>query len=289
MLVSMTGFGESSVSGEFFDIKMEVKSFNSRYLDIDIKMPKNISYLEIKLNNLIKKRVARGKVIFFINLIENKPLYLPELDNEKLKKYLDIIRSILVTSEIIDDIKIDHLLKFDDIIKYKETVYNKDDLESLIIEGLTHALDGLELMREREGEILKVDILKRLDLLAEIIEKVEMSSKNVYEYWVDKFKMRMKEMNIELDKERIISEAAFYAGKSDIYEELERSKSHIKQFAEIIEKEYPCGKKLDFLCQEFNREFNTIASKSSYTSVINDVIAAKNEIDKIREQVQNIV
>ena len=289
MLVSMTGFGESSVSGEFFDIKMEVKSFNSRYLDIDIKMPKNISYLEIKLNNLIKKRVARGKVIFFINLIENKPLYLPELDNEKLKKYLDIIRSILVTSEIIDDIKIDHLLKFDDIIKYKETVYNKDNLESLIIEGLTRALDGLVLMRETEGKILEEDILKRLELLAGLIKKVEMSSKNVYEYWVDKFKMRMNQMNIELDKERIITEAALYAGKSDITEELERSKSHIKQFTEIVEKEYPCGKKLDFLCQEFNREFNTIASKSSFTSVINDVTRGLVRTPAIREQVQNIV
>lgn len=289
MILSMTGFGRNFVSNDFCSVKTEIKSVNSKFLDLRFRLPKIFSYLEIEMMNVFKEKALRGKIDINVDVQFRKPVKIPKINHNMLNLYLDALREIQMESEVLDDIRIDHLIHYDDILEFTEDTETEEKVGSLIKESANQALDELHNMRQKEGENLYNDLKERIGRLKEYKNNIDKLKENVFEYWFDKFKKRMEKLDIEIQEDRITQEAGFYAEKADITEEVVRIGSHLDQFVETLDNEEFCGKKLDFISQELHREFNTIGSKSNSADIVNIVVSAKSEIDKIREQVQNIV
>jgi uncharacterized protein (TIGR00255 family) len=289
MIKSMTGYGRATATCELCDIKVEMKSVNSKYMDINVKTPKVISYLEIDIRNIVRDILKRCKLDVFVEIKAKKPMSYPKLNVELLKTYLSMANDMKTVMNTDDSVSINTLFQLKDIIDFENDETFGEQIKGLVMQTVENCVLLLDKMREKEGQKLINDIYKRLNLLSEYRDKISKHSKTVFEKWVEKFKKRIEEMEIQADEDRILQEASIYAEKADITEELVRIKSHISQIFEISKTEYPCGKKMDFMAQELHREFNTIGSKSVTVEVLNNVINAKSEIDKIREQIQNIV
>lgn len=289
MIVSMTGYGSAFSSNDFLSATVVIKAVNSKYFDIKVKLPRFLYQKEIDYINILKSKLLRGKIEVFVDITLKKPLRKASLNKEYFTIYMDILRQIQIESEILDDIKIEHLLSFENLIEYLDDPdinhSIEDDAEHLIVE----AVKNIQEMRRIEGSNLEIAIKESLDVLKEHIVKIETFKSTVFQMNLEKYKKRISELTENANEDRIITEAGILSERADITEETERVKSHLNQFRNIMEKEFPCGKKLDFLCQELNREFNTIGSKSGLVDIINLVVSGKSEIDKIREQVQNII
>jgi uncharacterized protein (TIGR00255 family) len=219
-----------------------------------------------------------------------KSQYKPKLNRELLEGYINTLTAAKEEFSLDGSISLDHVISLPDVIGTEEDNTLGDTVGKVLIDALNTALDGLESMRAEEGQALKADLLERIAVLEEVNREIDENRKDVYNFWYDKYTARVKELLPEgFSDERIIQEAALYAERSDITEEVTRIYAHGEHMRQIINSKTACGKKLDFLCQEFNREFNTIGSKSSKIGIINNVVRAKSELDRIREQVQNIV
>ncbi|HAL85481.1 MAG TPA: YicC family protein [Deferribacteraceae bacterium] len=287
---SMTGYGKGISVSESCDVKVEIKSVNSKYLDLNIRMPKYLSFIEISIKNIIRERLERGKVDMFVDVNLKKSQYKPKLNRELLEGYINTLTAAKEEFSLDGSISLDHVISLPDVIGTEEDNTLGDTVGKVLIDALNTALDGLESMRAEEGQALKADLLERIAVLEEMNREIDENRKDVYNFWYDKYTARVKELLPEgFSDERIIQEAALYAERSDITEEVTRIYAHGEHMRQIINSKTACGKKLDFLCQEFNREFNTIGSKSSKIGIINNVVRAKSELDRIREQVQNIV
>ncbi|WP_273265780.1 YicC/YloC family endoribonuclease [Flexistipes sinusarabici] len=289
MILSMTGFGRNFLANDFCYVKTEIKSVNSKYLDLRFRLPKLFNYLEIDLMNIFREKALRGKIDISVDVQFRKPVKIPKINHNMLNLYLDALREIQMESEVLDDIRIDHLIHYDDILEFNEDKETEEKVGAFIKDSVSQALQELNSMRQKEGENLYNDLKERIERLRESAKKIDNLKNSVFDYWFDKFKKRMEKLDIEAQEDRITQEAGFYAEKADITEEVVRVDSHLNQFMSTLEKEDFCGKKLDFISQELHREFNTIGSKSNSADVVNIVVSAKSEIDKIREQVQNIV
>ena len=285
---SMTGYGKIMTGNELCDIKVEMKSVNSRYFDCNVRMPRLFNFMEITLKNVLKDVLVRGKVDVNIDLKLKKQQYKPVLRQDAVESYMNILTELKERFGVHGKISLEHILNFNDILETEETDDLGQRLSDFVISCIKTCAAELDGMRLMEGKNLADDIKSRLDILTAIAADIDINREGVYEYWREKFEKRMADFGVDAE-EKIVQEAAVMAEKADISEEITRISSHVEQFRNIIDTEKESGKKLDFMCQELNREFNTIGSKSGKTAIINNVVQAKSEIEKIREQVQNLV
>lgn len=292
MAISMTGFGRGEYKNDNYHFTVECRTINHKYVDINIRLPRKISFLEDKIRNVVKEYVKRGRVDLYIklDLIGSEDVNL-KFDEKLASEYVNILNNIKSTFNLQDDITVMNIAKFPDIIKSEEKEEDEDLLWSMLKVALDDCLVKLKDMRKEEGIKLSNDIDMRCDLLKDYIEQIENYSYNVVNEYKEKLNNRIAEIldNPSLvDENRLAQEVAIYADKCSITEEIVRFKSHILQLKKTIHKDESIGRKIDFLIQEMNRETNTIGSKSSDLNITNLVVEIKSELEKIREQIQNI-
>lgn len=292
MLKSMTGYGRGEYANEYFNIIIEIKSVNHRYADIVVKLPRHINFLEEKIKKAVKEKINRGKVDIYVNLeyINESAIDL-KVDVPLAKAYKQILEQLSKELNIDDNVKLFNILGLPEIIKTEKKELDEGLLWSSLKEALDIALDNILEMKILEGEAIKYDILSKLYEIEKLVDEIELRAPNVVIEYRDRLRERIEELlddDIKLDEERLAQEIAIFADKSNINEEIVRLKSHISQFKTIVNEDDAVGRKLDFLIQEMNRETNTIGSKANDIFISNNVVLIKAEIEKIREQVQNI-
>lgn len=292
MAKSMTGFGMGEYKDDKYSISVECKTINHKYLDVNPRLPRKVSFLEDKLRLLVKEYILRGRVDIFIKFdtVSSSGAKLA-YDEDLAKQYFEILNKIKSGFELDCQINPVDISKFPDVISVTEAEEDEEVLWKILREALELALINLSKMRKEEGSKLEKDIRDRSDLLEKYICDIEKFSDTVVEDYRLRLNQRIGEIleNPALvDEARLAQEVAIYADKSNITEEIVRFRSHINQLRNTIVNDDSIGRKLDFLIQEMNREVNTIGSKSSAIDITNLVIQIKSELEKIREQVQNI-
>ena len=292
MIRSMTSFGRSSSEeGKKRVFTVEMKSVNSRYLDVNIRMPKSIISLEEEIRKMISNSLNRGKVDVFINIKNyNEGAGVPKVDINLAQGYLQCFKEIEEKLNIKNDISVMQIARFPEVITMIEEEYKIDEIWEELKPLISSSLDMMINMREVEGEKLKEDILIKINQIEELVSKVEEFADSIPKVFKQKLEERLKDLlgNVEVDENRIATEVCILADKATVDEEIIRLNSHINQVRETLKLNEPIGRKLDFIVQEMNRETNTIGSKSSDIKMTNIVIDIKNILEKIREQVQNI-
>ncbi len=290
MLRSMTGFGHCEYTEQDITFTIEIKTVNHRYSDIFLRMPKQISAFEELIRSLASAKIQRGKIDIYITY-NNKSSDFQEvmIDEGLAKAYCDSMRKISVNLGLRDDISATSLARFPDILKV-EKQDNNEEVGKILEKAFSLALDELLQMRTREGEKLKESLLLNLSVIETYIGKICEKAPFVVKEYKEKLEARLSEL-IDLQKVdpgRIATEVAMFADKCSIDEELVRLRSHIMQMRDMLDAGSPVGKKADFLIQEMNREVNTIGSKASDIDITRNVVELKSEIEKLREQIQNI-
>lgn len=294
MIKSMTGYGRAEGSFEGVGITIELRSVNNRYLDCTVKMPRTYIFAEDALRERVQSQVGRGKVDVFVNITHTGGEALSVTVNEELAKaYIDALWRLYELGNG-QKIKMDYyatdLARFPDVLLVEKQEEDQEAVKGQLLEVLGRALDDFNAMRVREGEKLAADILSRADTIEALTASVEeRSPKTVSEYRA-RLEAKMQEVlqNTQLDESRILTEAAIFADKVAVDEETVRLRSHLSQLRDMLNKGGAVGRKLDFLIQEFNREANTIGSKCNDIEIARTVVDIKAEIEKIREQIQNI-
>lgn len=290
MIKSMTGYGRAKLSKDDREYQIEIKSVNHRYLDISVRIPKQLSYLEETMKKEIAKKVKRGKIDVFVtfenNSLEGKEI---KINTELAKAYIDELKKLAEKENILSDIQVTEISKYPDVLNIQSS-QDDEKITEEVLETVTIATDNLVQMRETEGNKISEDLLKRLNTINKKVEEIAKLSTGLIEEYVVKLEERIKEIlkNQEIDKTRLAQEVVIYADKCSIEEEVTRLNSHISQFKNLLNSNEAIGKKLDFIIQEMNRETNTIGSKANNLEITNGVIDIKTEIENIREQVQNI-
>ncbi|MEY8415687.1 YicC/YloC family endoribonuclease [Tissierella praeacuta] len=292
IIKSMTGFGRGESSNEVYNFKVEIKAVNHRYNDIVVKMPRHISYLEENVKKIIKTEINRGKIDVYINLdYINESAIDIKVDIPLAKSYKDVLEKLSEELELEENIRLFNILGLSEIIKTERKELDEDIAWTCLKEALNMALRDIMNMKVVEGEELKNDMISKLDRIETIVLEIEERSPLVVLEYKGKLRERIGELldkDINIDEDRIASEVAIFADKSNINEEIVRLKSHVKQFLSILNEKDAIGRKLDFLIQEMNREINTIGSKANDMLISQNVVEIKSELEKIREQVQNI-
>ena len=290
MIKSMTGYGKANLEKIERTYQIEIKSVNHRYLDISIKMPKAISYLEEDIKKCISKKIQRGKIDVFVtfenNSAEGKNI---KINTEIAKMYIEQLKKLAESENILSNIEVTEISKYPDVL----TIQNSQDDETIkneLMEVTKNAVNQIIEMKEKEGEKIAEDLTRRLEEIQKKILEISTLSTGLIQEYVVKLKTRVQELlqNQEIDEARLAQEVVIYADKCSVEEEITRLNSHISQFKELLNSNTQIGKKLDFIIQEMNRETNTIGSKANNLEITNDVIDIKTEIENIREQVQNI-
>ena len=293
MIKSMTGFGRGESSDGKRNITAEIKTVNHRYSDINIKMPKRYSFAEERIKAIAKKKIKRGKAEISI-IVENiaEEDMLVKLNTLIAKQYIDNLNELKTTYGLSGDIDIGLIATMPDVMKSVPDVEDEEEIANVMEQAVLLATENLDGMRAVEGAKLAEDLMMRGELVRETVKKIEERAPLVVKDYTEKLYNRIKELTegaVDVPDERILMEAAVFADKSNITEELVRLDSHMIQLKNILSSgESPVGKKLDFLVQEMNREANTIGSKSNDMEITSLMLEAKSEIEKIREQVQNI-
>ena len=292
MIRSMTSFGRSSSEeGKKRFFTVEMKSVNSRYLDVNIRMPKTLISLEEEIRKMISNSLNRGKVDVFINLKNyNDGSGVPKVDINLAKGYFDCLKEIEEKLGIKNDVSVMQIARFPEVITVVEEEDKIEEIWEEIKPLIKDCLDMMVAMREVEGNKLKEDILSKISVIEQLVSKVEEFADTIPKAFKVKLEERLKELlgNVDIDENRIATEVCILADKATVDEEIIRLNSHINQVRETLKLNEPIGRKLDFIVQEMNRETNTIGSKSSDIQMTNIVIDIKNILEKIREQVQNI-
>jgi uncharacterized protein (TIGR00255 family) len=289
MIYSMTGYGKGSAQNENFNSEVEVKSVNSRFLEISLKLPTSLMNREYEIREFIKSKINRGKLSVIIQL-KNNGSYNDSIfiNKEKLKSYLSLVKELKKAAKISEKVKLDHLLNHADIFSAPDLELSDSEFH-LIKKALDSALTELLKMKKNEGKELTKDLIHRIKIIESQLEKIEKDTATAASEYFNKLKERISILisDVNIDKDRLQQELAIIADKADITEECVRLRSHIKFFLESLNDSEP-GRKLNFLCQEMNREANTISSKSISTLTIHNSVFIKEEIEKIREQIQNL-
>lgn len=291
MIKSMTGFGRALYENEGREYLIEIKSVNNRFNDINIKLPKSLSYLEEKIRKEILKTVTRGKIDLFVTFNNNSDKGKTiKLNTELAKRYIDELKKLSKESDIIDNINIMDVSKLPDVLNVKIEEDSEEIIEKELMIALNKAIKSFIDMREKEGNKIKQDLEKRINNISEKITQISNISTGLVEEYIVKLETRIKELlkTDVVDESRLAQEVVIYSDKCSIEEEITRLKSHISQFLNLTNENVAVGKKLDFLVQEMNRETNTIGSKATKLEITNLVVDIKTELEDIREQVQNI-
>lgn len=291
MIKSMTGYGRGQINTNGRDILVEIRSVNNRYYDFNAKFPRVYGYLEEKLKSFLQGSISRGKVEVAVSIFnnENKEQEI-EVNREVAKGYIKALRDVNTELGLDDDLTLSGVARFPDVFNVKKVIEDEDFIWSMVKEAAEIAVEKFVSMRETEGQKMKEDICSRLDYILELVSKVEEQSPKTTENYRNKLYAKMKDIlgDKNIDESRILMEAAIFSEKIAVDEETVRLRSHISQFKELLESAEPIGRKLDFLVQEMNREANTTGSKAQDIEVTRIVVDIKSEIEKIREQIQNI-
>ena len=292
MITSMTGFGRAELRERDIEIVTEVRSVNNRFLDIQVRLPKQFYHLEHEIKSFVRQYASRGRVSIFINMksFDEDSCGGVKINNETAENYWSLLKRLKKQYKIQGKLKLDHLLTFQDIFIYEEngkfTERNWEKAKEVINEALKNFLR----MRQNEGLELAKDLKNRIDLLAKKIDQIEKMCDQRYDDELQKIRMRIKEV-IDLkdvDETRLETEVALMINRIDVTEECVRFRSHNKLFLKTLENGDIIGRKLNFLLQEMTREANTIGSKANHADISHLVVEIKEEVEKIREQVQNI-
>ena len=291
MIKSMTGYGSASGSCEGIKISVELKSVNNRYLDCSVRLPRSVLSAEEAVKSLVQKHISRGKVDLYISLEYTDGDDAIVRVNDKLAgEYLTAVRNLAQEYSLQPDISALELSRMPDVLSLEKRDADVDAIRSVICDITEQALCEFDAMRSREGEKLRADITSRLKTVEQYLSIVEQRSPETVQEYREKLYRKMCDVlhTTTVDEQRILMEAALFADKTAVDEETVRLHSHISQMNEMLETGSPIGRKMDFLVQEFNRESNTIGSKCNDSSITKIVVELKSEIEKIREQIQNI-
>ena len=289
-MYSMTGYGRAEYKANGVDVLIEIKTVNNRNLDITTKIPRSFIAFDEVIRKCVQEKLKRGRVDLYMSFVDTRDSEVTLcVDNNLAKSYVETAKNLSLTYGIPNDLTATSLMRMADVLKETDAFTDYADLEEPIKNTVLSALDNLNEMRKVEGEKLKKDMLSRVDTIKETVDKISLRAPQVAIAYREKLTERIKEIlqDVKFDESRLLTEVAVFTDKSNIDEELTRLNSHIAQFKTICEKE-SAGKQLDFLIQEFNRESNTICSKANDIEVTSLGLNLKCEIEKIREQVQNI-
>lgn len=294
MIKTMTGYGRGEGVYDGVSITVELRSVNNRYLDCSVKMPRSYIFAEDALKERIQSKVARGKVDVFVNIVHTGGEALSVTVNEELAKgYIDALWRLYELGNG-ENVKKDYsamdLARFPDVLMVEKQEEDLDSVKAQLLDVLDRAVEDFNDMRAREGQKLAEDILSRADTIESLTAIVEAQSPKTVSEYRAKLEAKMQEVlqNVQIDQNRLLTEAAIFADKVAVDEETVRLHSHLSQLREMLSQDGAVGRKLDFLIQEFNREANTIGSKCSDIEITRTVVDIKAEIEKIREQIQNI-
>ena len=292
MISSMTGYGRGQCTSDGMDVTVEIKSVNHRYYEFSARTPRNYLFLEEKLKSFFAQGISRGKVECFVQITT--------LDDENInvsaniplaKSYLAALREISENLGVSAEVSANALARYNDVLEIKKAEVDEEKVWNTVKTAAEDALKGMIAMRQAEGEKLKNDVLSRLDFISEKVSMIEERSPETVKEYSQKLLTRMREAlgdNIHIDEQRILTEAAIYADKVAVAEETVRLSSHMSQLKLFLVSDEAIGRKMDFLVQEMNREANTIGSKAQDVEIARAVLDIKAEIEKIREQIQNI-
>lgn len=291
MIKSMTGYGGAKGSAEGLSVSIELKSVNNRYLDVSVKLPRTMLFAEEPIKAAVGRHISRGKVDVFVTVDQSASDDMEVRVNEPLLKgYIEALSAAAEKFGLQNDMTVMSLCRLPDVLSTDRREIDSSALMTGITEILERALTEYDAMRLREGEKLRDDVLARLETISRLTGVVEENApKTVAEYRA-RLEQKLQEVlaTANIDESRVLTEAAIFADKIAVDEETVRLRSHIRQYRDILEKNEPVGRKLDFLTQELNRETNTIGSKAQELAITRMVVDMKAEIEKIREQIQNI-
>jgi len=292
MIASMTGFGRGEVKNDDYEIIAEVRSVNNRFLDVQLKLPRNFFHYEHEVKNIVKNYVTRGRVNIFVSLKSNNEDNGVGLtiNRKPARVYWNLINQLKKEFKIHDRLKLEHLLQFPDIITYEENNGATEESWKSVEKALFSALEKLQQMRKFEGKELAKDLVIRIKTLDSCLNQIEKISEGRADEELEKLRNRIKEIKDsgEIEESRLETEIALMINRIDVTEECVRFRSHNKMFLDIINSEEVAGRKLNFLLQEMTREANTIGAKANHADIAHLVVEIKEEVEKIREQVQNI-
>ncbi len=290
MIKSMTGYGRCEDILSDRKITIEIKSVNNRFSDYNIKIPRHMLFLEDKIRKEASEYITRGKVDIYVNIESYADDSQVILNEAVAKQYIEAARKLRDTFQLRDDISTMSICRFGDVFRMERAEISEDELWSDVQSVLKRALESFSAMRAREGARIYEDLKARVDYMSELAKQVDERSPEVVAEYKDRLHQKIKETleNRDVDEARILTEVAIFADKVAINEETVRLESHFKEYYDILDSDEPAGRKLDFLIQEINREVNTIGSKANDLFITKTVVTLKGEIEKMREQIQNI-
>ena len=291
MIRSMTGYGRHRAVVNGWDVTVELKSVNHRYFEYSSRLPRTCGFLDDKLKSYLQQEIARGKVDVYVSLdaVEQADSVV-EVNKPLAEAYLDALKELEPSLEIRNDVSVMNVARFPDVLTVRKTEANEQEIWNAVQQVAATALQKFVAMRELEGVRMREDVLSRRETLLSAVAAVEERSPKTVREHMEKVEARMRELlgTATVDEQRLLTEAAIFADKIATAEETVRLRSHLDQLAELVNSDEPVGRKLDFLVQEINRETNTIGSKASDLQLAQVVVDMKAEIEKIREQIQNI-
>lgn len=293
MIKSMTGFGRCRTVLHGREISVEIKSVNHRFFEFSCRTPKGYVFLDDKLKALVNSRVSRGKIDMFVTVgaVEDTPAEV-KINHSLVSGYINAMKEISETYGIENDVTVTAISRFPDVYTVSKAPENEEEITADVLEAANTAIDGFIAMREAEGEKMKADILGRAEVILATVDEIdERSPQTVKEYeerLLDRINRTLQDYNINIDEQRVLTEVAVFADKVAVAEETVRLRSHFAQLSKIMESQTPIGREIDFIIQEMNREANTIGSKVQDAEIAHKVVKIKSEIEKMREQIQNI-
>lgn len=291
MIKSMTGYGSAKGTVEGLEVQVELKSVNNRYLDTSVRLPRSFLFAEEMVKSGVQRHISRGKVDVFVSVDASGAGDMTVRVNEGLLKgYVEAVRHIAQEYGLLDDLTAQSVSRFPDVLTVEKKDLDAEAISAGMEKIVERALQDFDAMRLREGEKLREDVLSRLAAIDALVRKVEKNAPETVAAYRSRLEQKMAEVlgSAGIDENRILAEAAIYADHIAVDEETVRLRSHMSQMTGMINGESPIGRKLDFLIQEFNREANTIGSKCQNSEIAHVVVELKSEIEKIREQIQNI-
>ena len=293
MIKSMTGFGRCRTVLHGREISVEIKSVNHRFFEFSCRTPKGYGFLDDKLKALVNSRVSRGKIDMFVTVgtAEDTPAEV-KINHSLVSGYINAMKEISETYGIENDVTVTAISRFPDVYTVSKAPENEEEITADVLEAANTAIEGFIAMREAEGEKMKADILGRAEVILATVDEIdERSPQTVKEYeerLLDRINRTLQDYNINIDEQRVLTEVAVFADKVAVAEETVRLRSHFAQLSKIMESQTPIGREIDFIIQEMNREANTIGSKVQDAEIAHKVVKIKSEIEKMREQIQNI-
>ncbi|MDR2634869.1 MAG: YicC family protein [Clostridiales bacterium] len=288
---SMTGYGKGARGENGFTVSVELRAVNHRFLDLGIKIPRALGFLEETARKVLTASFARGHIDVFITFTDTDARSSSlNIDFALAEKYVAAAKALSERFGIADDFSSEKLMRLPDVMTLGQNEINETEVAALAADALSAAAEALTKMREREGEAIKSDLTEKLDSLEDGLEKIILRSVTAAGLYRERLETRMREIlgDIPVDEGKLLNEAAFYADRTAIDEEIIRLKTHINHTREMLQCREPIGRKLDFIVQELNREVNTVGSKCNDLEISSVVLDMKNDIEKLREQVQNI-